>query len=159
MPFSVPDAPEVEAKQLFSSITSSVIYSMINTLVSCMDTTPFLKKLMHCQLLLILQSPINISDRGIDGSASSYTITYYSFFSGSICGTATIPVPSDFCINGICRHVFDSSSSVCDSVTDFVITAYATNVFGDGPTSNPVHVNIMDTQFSYFYNCCKYFHL
>ena len=129
---------------------------MINTVVSCMDTTPFLKKLMHCQLL-ILQSPINISDRGIDGSASSYTITYYSFFSGSICGRATIPVPSDFCIDGICRHVFDSSSSVCNAVTHFVITAYATNVFGDGPTSSPVYINITDTQFSHLYNCSKCF--
>ena len=34
---SVPDAPGIEAKQLFSSTSSSslVIYSMINTVVSC----------------------------------------------------------------------------------------------------------------------------
>jgi hypothetical protein len=64
-------------------------------------------------------------------------------------------VPSDFCTNKFCGHIFDSSSSVCDSVTYFVITAYATNVFGDGPTSNPVYINMTDTQFSHLYNCSK----
>ena len=94
---------------------------------------------------LTLQNPINISD-DVDGSASSYTITYYSLFSGSICGRATIPVPSDFCVNGICRHVFDSSSSVCNDVTQFYVTAYATNVFGDGTPSTPIYVNMSDIQ-------------
>ena len=55
-------------------------------------------------------------------------------------------MPSDFCVNGICRHVFDSSSTVCNAVTQFYVTAYATNVFGDGIPSTPIYVNMSDIQ-------------
>ncbi len=29
-------------------------------------------------------------------------------------------------------------------------------MFGDGPTSDPVYINMTDTQFSHLYNCSKY---
>ena len=64
-------------------------------------------------------------------------------------------MPSDFCVDGVCRHIYDSSSSVCDSDTHFAITAFATNVFGDGPTSKLVYVNITNTQF-FHQNDCNY---
>ena len=43
-----------------------------------------------------------------------------------------------------CLSTRDRITSVCDSVTHFVITAYAANAFGDGPPSNPVYVNMTD---------------
>ena len=71
---------------------------------------------------------------------TSSTITYSDTTTGSVCGMITIPLSSELCLNWTCRHAFEVSSSSCRSSSDFTITAFATNLFGNGPISSPVYI-------------------
>ena len=83
---------------------------------------------------------MNISNE-IDGSALSYSISYYDSTFSILCGSAIIRPSS--CINGTCRHVFDLALSSCIMGTKFILTVVATNVFGDSPVSN-YSVSVID---------------
>ena len=76
-----------------------------------------------------------ISD-AIDGSPTSYTIQYSDSRATSSVGcndSETIPASS--CRGSICNYVFEIANSSC-SPDDIIVTAFATNVFGDGPHSS-----------------------
>ena len=90
----------------------------------------------------IMQSqPFNIAD-GIDGSPISYTIIYSDTTTGVVCLEATLPA-SD-CERGICRHMlFDRSLSECFPQGNVSVSAYATNLLGDGPVSDTDTVRII----------------
>ena len=76
-----------------------------------------------------------ISD-GIDGSATSYTLTYYNSVSGIICGSAIVPAST--CVDGMCRHFFTYKESTCNSPSVSVnVTISAANLLGSGPPSHP----------------------
>ena len=79
------------------------------------------------------QDSVYISNE-INGSALSYSISYYVSTSNILCGSAIIRPSS--CVNGTCRHIFDLALSSCIMGTKFILTVMATNVFGDGPVSN-----------------------
>ena len=83
---------------------------------------------------VLTQAPFYFSD-GIDGSTTSYTITYSDSTSGRICGSATIPASS--CDGGICSCRFDISSSSCLPSADVSVTVFASNILGNGPMSEP----------------------
>ena len=85
-----------------------------------------------------MQRYFNISD-GIDGSASSYNITYTDAVSQIIC--ASVDIPASSCSNDICEHEFRMSSSECASSAPLVVVAVAgANVLGIGQPSVPVQV-------------------
>ena len=84
-----------------------------------------------------LQESFTISD-GIEGSATSYTITYRDSTYNGICGSATIPASS--CVGGMCSHTFEASTSVCPPLSDVNVTVFGTTQLGDGAVSNPVTV-------------------
>ena len=88
----------------------------------------------------MIQDPVNICNE-IDGSALSYSISYYDSTSNILCGSAIIRPSS--CINGTCRHVFDLALSSCIMGTKYFLTVMATNVFGNGPVSN-YSVSVID---------------
>ena len=90
-----------------------------------------------CALMFLSQHPFNISN-GIDGSANSYTITYSEATSGNVCGSAIIPTSS--CDDRECRYLLkiDLSSSCLSSTGSVCMTAFATNVIGNGPNTVPV---------------------
>ena len=85
-----------------------------------------------------LQGHFNISG-GIDGSASSYNVTYTDAVSGVIC--ASVDIQSSSCLNSICEHEFRMSSSECASSALHIMVAVAgVNVLGIGQPSVPVKV-------------------
>lgn len=57
-----------------------------------------------------------------------------------------IPVPSELCLDWTCRHAFEVSLSSCLSSSDFTISAFATNIFGNGPMSSPVYIKKVTLQ-------------
>ena len=85
-----------------------------------------------------MQPSFIISD-GIDGSATTYTLTYYNSISGIICGSAIVLATT--CMDGVCRHTFTYEESACGSSSISVnVTISATNHLGSGPASDPVMV-------------------
>ena len=46
------------------------------------------------------------------------------------------------CRFGVCSHVFDFSSSPCHNSTVINVTLYASNLLGDGPSSDPAILKI-----------------
>ena len=78
-----------------------------------------------------------ISD-GIDGSATSYTISYLDSISGDLCSSATIP--ASLCVEGMCNHTFEVSTSSCPPCVDINITIYVTNILGNGAISDPITI-------------------
>ena len=87
-----------------------------------------------------VQDPFTFFGR-IDGSASFYTINYFDPTSGSGCGSVTIPASSCKSV-GVCSHMFELLSSSCPHSDDITVTVYATNVLGNGPTSQPITIGI-----------------
>ena len=69
----------------------------------------------------------------LEGLPTSYSILYIDSITGRTCSAVTIPISSNYCIGLSCQYAFEVSSSYCTSVTNFTISAFATNVFGDGP--------------------------
>lgn len=83
---------------------------------------------------LYMQDPFVVSDN-ISISALSYTITYSDVSSDGIhiCDSVTTMVSS--CENGLCNHKFQvltSSIVSCRNSAHIMITAFATNIFGNG---------------------------
>jgi hypothetical protein len=74
---------------------------------------------------------MNISD-GINGTITSYNIVYSDANFGSICGSSVI-IPDASCEGGICRDVFNTSSSLCSLAADIRITIVAANIIGEVP--------------------------
>ena len=56
----------------------------------------------------------------MDGFNGLYNITYSNSLSGSVCYSVMIPTSS--CVNGICKHEFNVSSSVCLNTSDINVT-------------------------------------
>ena len=92
--------------------------------------------------LLVYQQPFQIAD-GIDGSAVSYTIIYSDSTSGGICSSAVIS--ASLCTEELCTHSFDTSSSLCPPAANIDVVVFATNVLGNGSTSEPIFQGIMIT--------------
>ena len=90
----------------------------------------------HVLHIFVSQRPFNISS-GIDGSAVSYTVTYSEATSGNICGSATISTSS--CDDEVCRYLLriDLASSCLSSTRSVRVTAFATNILGNGPRTVP----------------------
>ena len=90
------------------------------------------------------QEPFQIFE-GIDGSATSYTVNYFQIDSITVTNTTCVSVliPSSSCKHGECKHIFDISSlSHCLTapVSSIGVTAFATNILGNGVNSDPVFV-------------------
>ena len=70
--------------------------------------------------------------------ATTY-IFIYSEASGyhKDCGLAVIESDSLSCIDNICTHMFDMTSSTCPTSTDISVVAFARNLFGNGSLSGP----------------------
>ena len=75
-----------------------------------------------------------ISDN-IDGSPTSYNITYSDFSSGRICGTFMIPTVT--CQDGVCRHK-SQIALPCSPNKDVSVSVLSINILGSGPPSQPV---------------------
>ena len=66
----------------------------------------------------------NSQDFATEANETFYTITYTDM-SNNTCNSTTIN--SSSCEGGICRHMFDVSSSSCSNYTDIVINVFAIN--------------------------------
>ena len=73
----------------------------------------------------------NISD-GIDGSASSYTITYTDSTTGVACVSATVPAAT--CVNSTCEHKLQLPSSSCSDLSKILVQVSGTNRLGSDPS-------------------------
>lgn len=100
---------------------------------------------MYLVLLTLkkLQEQFNISD-GIDGSATSYTITFSDSSFGSMCFIKIIQAMD--CKAKLCEYLFDVLSSQCSSSNGITVNVLASNIFGDGPVSNAVSIQGIPTQ-------------
>ena len=87
-----------------------------------------------------IQAPFNITDK-LDGSATSYTITYTDSTFSYICGSTVISAST--CESGICSDWFDIASSPCAQSTNVTVTAFATNLLGDGSPSQPIQIVLL----------------
>ena len=87
---------------------------------------------MHEAIIILQDDAFNISE-GIDGSPTSFTITYSDQTANMICGQDTIPAAM-FCEwNTQCIHEFNISSPSCSSSTAIIVSIFATNLLGNGP--------------------------
>ena len=73
-----------------------------------------------------------------DLSPTSYTINYSDATFGTLCGSTTIPIT--LC-ESECIHMFNVSLSACPPTANINITAYATNILGSGPQSEPIVIS------------------
>ena len=87
-----------------------------------------------------MQEQFNITDE-VDGSAISYTITYYDATSGSVCGSDTIYTSESMCIKQKCSHIVNLSSQ-CNKSNSIAVTIFATSILGNGSSSNPVNISV-----------------
>jgi hypothetical protein len=85
--------------------------------------------------IIHMQERFLISD-GIDGSATNYTITYSDPSSGRTCDHVTI-LASACTTSGQCNHMFDIPSA-CSNFNGIIITIFASNILGKGPSSEPI---------------------
>ena len=94
----------------------------------------------------------DISD-GIDGSAINYTVMYYDSVSSTICCSSAI-VQASTCEELACMDMLNISSSTCSSGVDINVTAYATNLLGNSPTSefDTVGEFMFKYTMKYYYN-------
>jgi hypothetical protein len=84
-----------------------------------------------------MQESFTISGE-IESIVASYTISYVDSTYGGVCGLATVLATS--CVNGLCRHTFDVSSSSCPPLSNINVTVFGTNQLGNGSTSLPVTI-------------------
>ena len=66
----------------------------------------------------------NSQDFATEANETFYTITYTDMSYNTCKSTIT---SSSSCEGGICRHMFDVSSSLCSNYTDIVVNVFATN--------------------------------
>ena len=79
---------------------------------------------------MIIQVTFNVSDN-IDGSATSYTIQFSDSTSSTDCKDS-VTIPASSCSGRVCNYEFEIANSSCSLSADITVTAFATNVFGDG---------------------------
>ena len=70
-------------------------------------------------------------------SEVSYNVTYTS--SGRKCASAIISASS--CNGIICKHVLEVSSSSYPRFNHINVTVFASNIFGDGPSSQIIAIS------------------
>ena len=70
---------------------------------------------------------------------TSYSITYLDMATGNIC-SEDADIPAGSCHGGVCRHVFDVSSSFCHPSTNITITVRTLTLLGAGPPSDPITI-------------------
>ena len=87
--------------------------------------------------LSLLKEKINISP-GVDGSANTYTITYFESSAGITCGSDT--VESSNC-NETCIHFTKLSSLLCNISKNITVSVFATNRIGDGPIKEGIMIS------------------
>ena len=77
---------------------------------------------------------------GVDGSATSYTIAFSDSSYDFNCGSVIIPASS--CANGTCclAYSFEAYLSPCANSINISVTAYSTNILGNGSLSRPFYV-------------------
>ena len=78
------------------------------------------------------QAAFNITD-DMDGSATSYIIEYSD---GTVCATETV-LPSTSCVDRLCTHFFDISSSRCNRSAPITVAVSGVNSLGRGAASTP----------------------
>ena len=91
-----------------------------------------------CHVYVHVQNPLTYSFANVtDLSPTSYTINYYNHdaTNDTFCNSSTIL--ATHCENE-CSFVFNVSSSTCPQTANIKITAYATNILGRGPQSEPI---------------------
>lgn len=72
----------------------------------------------------------------MSGSPLSYTIAYFNINSKGIHDCDSVTLMASLCENGLCSHRFQVSSiPSCRNSTHIIVTAFATNVFGNGSIS------------------------
>ena len=101
-------------------------------------------------LMFVIQESFIISDT-IDGSATSYTITYADSLSGSTCSSSTIS--ASLCESGTCRHLYQVSNSSCPPCVDINITVFASNILGNGSTSDVITIGCLYIVYYTFVKC------
>ena len=75
----------------------------------------------------------------IDLSPTSITINYDDATLGTMCGSFNIP--ASLCESDCaCVHVFNISLSLCQPTVNINITGFVTNIFGNGPPSEPIMI-------------------
>ena len=84
-----------------------------------------------------MQESFTISGE-LESLVASYTITYTESTYGGVCGLATVLASS--CVDGICSHTFDVSSSSCPPLSNINVTVFGRNQLGNGSISHPVTV-------------------
>ena len=99
----------------------------------------------------------------MSSTVTSYTISFTDTQFGIHCGSAVVPTSSSSCREGLCTNTFTiSSSSECHPSTDISVTVLATNVLGNGPSSDPTlisktlwsHKIFCDIYNDYYYYTC-----
>ena len=83
-----------------------------------------------------MQAAFNITEN-VDGSATLYVIEYFETSTNTRCASQTVE-PSDSCVDRLCTHFFDISSSQCDRSGPISVAVSAENRLGRGPPSNPI---------------------
>ena len=70
----------------------------------------------------------------------SYNISYKHSSTGNICSPVAV-IPASACLDsGVCRHVFEVSSSYCHPSTDITVTVTATSMLESGEESDPITI-------------------
>ena len=89
-------------------------------------------------LYTTIQNQVFNFSEDISGSPVSFTIIYSDSTTNAVCLQTTISASS--CENGVCNHVFVPSLSDCPTTADIDVSAFATNLLGDGMTSNAITI-------------------
>ena len=91
--------------------------------------------------IYVCKNPFKISEE-IDGSATTYYLTYIDAFTNEFCGSTS--VNASMCVNGICFSSYSHERLLPGCIDSEVInvTVHALNVFGNGSKSEPVYVLI-----------------
>ena len=93
-------------------------------------------------MFTILQDSVTVSD-GLENHVVLYSLTYKDSNTGNICSQiATIPA-SACSESGVCKHVFEVSSSFCHPSTDITVTVTAASMFGSGMESDPQTIGMV----------------
>ena len=93
----------------------------------------------------LLQESFYITD-DIDGSATSYTVTYLPLdtLSGRNCYPVQDLIPAPSCLGGVCysNYSLSSDGNSCSHSSNISVGIHATNILGNGPKSVPVYIEI-----------------
>ena len=69
---------------------------------------------------------------------------------GTICSSATIS--ANLCEDGTCNHLYQVSNSSCPPCIDINITVFATNILGNGATSDMITISCV--LYYYYHSDC-----